>query len=59
MTPSFANSDACKPNKPRSIQRREPFTTFPIPGMSTRTNNTKTTNKQIQRIRCQKLVGME
>ena len=56
-TASFISSDGCRFMKPSEIQRREPFTTLPIPGTSTSASSTIASRKIFGAQRCQIRVG--
>ncbi|MCY1241957.1 hypothetical protein D3C76_736610 [compost metagenome] len=56
-TKTLAISDGWMLNRPKPIQRIEPFTSRPIPGVITSTSSPKATSSSFQPRRCQVSMG--
>ncbi|SVJ69828.1 Uncharacterised protein [Klebsiella pneumoniae] len=56
-TQTLAISEGWMLNRPKPIQRIEPFTSRPIPGVITSTSRPKATSNSFQPQRCQVAIG--
>ncbi|MCY1456563.1 hypothetical protein D9M71_737910 [compost metagenome] len=57
-TKTLAISEGCTLNRPKPIQRIEPFTSRPMPGVITSTSSAKATISSFQPRRCQVSIGI-